>query len=298
MNAVLITGGTSGLGYEAARRVASGRNRVVVITGRDLDRVERTAERMRAETGGDVRGRALDLGSLAEVRRFAAAHRDEGLPLDAVACNAGVQVVRGLTYTRDGYETTFAVNHLAHFALVDLLLPMMAGGGRIVFVSSGTHDPAQHTGVPAPRYTSAAELARPPEDHSPKEGRRRYATSKLCNVLTAYELARRHPELRVNAFDPGLMPGTGLARDYPPLMRWAWRRVLPVLTLVPALGVRTPQRSGAALAELLVSPRFADTTGRYFTGLRPTRSSEQSYDRKIARELWEGSAELTAPQTG
>ena len=89
--------------------------------------------------------------------------------------------------------------------------------------------------MPDPRYTSAAELAHPRVEQSADDGRRRYTTSKLCNVLFTYELDRdgRAQGVTVNAFDPGLMPGSGLARDYPPLQRLAWRYLLPALRVLP-----------------------------------------------------------------
>ncbi|WP_052424017.1 SDR family NAD(P)-dependent oxidoreductase [Nonomuraea candida] len=296
---VLITGGTGGLGYETAGRLAAARpGWTVLITGRDARRADDAARRLSAGSGGHVVGARLDLASLAEVRAFAAELPGRGLPpLRGIVCNAGTQVVRGITYTEDGFETTFAVNHLAHFLLVNLLLPAVAGEARIVFVASDTHDPARRTGMPAPRWAAPAELARSPRGESPREGRRRYTTSKLCNVLTAYELARRRPDLRVNAFDPGLMPGTGLARDYSRLHLLAWRHVLPALALLPGLGVRTAGRSGAALAALVAAPRFAAVTGAYFSGLRAVRSSEASYSPELAADLWRGSAELAGLET-
>jgi NAD(P)-dependent dehydrogenase (short-subunit alcohol dehydrogenase family) len=294
----IITGGTGGLGRQTALRLSAA-GRTVLLTGRDDRRTGDAARRISAETGHRVVAAPLDLASLTSVRRFAEDFPARGLPpLHAIVCNAGVQVVQGVARTEDGLETTFAVNHLAHLLLVELLLPHMAEPGAVVLVSSGTHNPAERTGMPAPRLTDAAAMAdpAPDADGSAAEGRRRYTTSKLCNVLTAYELARRLKEegrdIRVNAFDPGLMPGTGLARDYSPVQRLAWRYVLPALTVLPFLNIRTPRASGAALAALVTGPAHADVTGAYFRGRRPARSSEQSYDTAAARRLWEGSAEL------
>jgi hypothetical protein len=162
-----------------------------------------------------------------------------------------------------------------------------------VFVASGTHDPAKTTGMPAPRYTSAADLAHPADDQ-PADGRRRYTTSKLCNVLFAYELDRRlgcgAKGVTVNTFDPGLMPGSGLARDYSAIGRWGWRYVLPLLRVLP--NVNSARSSGARLAALVTDPRFDDVTGSYFEGKRPIPSSSDSYDREKALDLWETSERL------
>jgi NAD(P)-dependent dehydrogenase (short-subunit alcohol dehydrogenase family) len=101
-------------------------------------------------------------------------------------------------------------------------------------------------------------------------GRRAYSTSKLCNVMTARELARRlapsRPDIAVAAFDPGFTPGTGLARDYPAPLAFVFRRVLPAL---PLLGERqsTPRRSGGFLGDLAIGrdERIADARGTYFS---------------------------------
>ncbi|MBV9845476.1 MAG: SDR family NAD(P)-dependent oxidoreductase, partial [Kutzneria sp.] len=269
---VVITGATGSLGYRAAARIAASRQGwFVVVTGREPARAAQAAARLSEETGAEVVGLPLDLASLADVRRFAEALTSGPYPpLRAVVCNAGIQIVRGPSRTVDGFETTFAVNHLGHFLLTRLLVPSMVRSGRIVFVASDTHDPARRTGItmPAPRYTDARSLARPVEaDDEPAAvaGRRRYTTSKLCAVLTAYEFARRiqrtsMTQLCVNAFDPGLMPGTGLARDYGGAAAFAWRHVLPVLTAVPFLNIHTPRRSGAALARLVTDPGLAGVT--------------------------------------
>jgi NAD(P)-dependent dehydrogenase (short-subunit alcohol dehydrogenase family) len=148
--------------------------------------------------------------------------------------------------------------------------------------------------MPHPDYTSAADLAQPRAEASGNDGRRRYTTSKLCNVLFTYELDRRLDHGRagvaVNAFDPGLMPGSGLARDYPPLQRLAWRYLFPALRVLP--GVRGTGTSGRFLAALTSDARFDGITGEYFAGLRPIRSSADSYDRNKALDLWETSERL------
>ncbi|MCX4091782.1 SDR family NAD(P)-dependent oxidoreductase [Nocardia sp. alder85J] len=296
---VLITGGTGSLGYRAAEAIlAADTGSRVVVTGRGPDGVREAARRL----GERAVGVPLELASLAEVRRFARGFGALRLPpLRAIVCNAGVQIVSGTVLTVDGFEQTFAVNHLAHVLLVRELLPELGTPGRIVFVASDTHDPAKPTGMPAPAYTTARELARPSETGgSPGAvGRRRYTTSKLCNVLTTYALARQldtgavPPPITVNAFDPGLMPGTGLGRDYGGIQGLAWRYLLPALTVVPGINVHTPRRSGQALARLVLDPELAGVTGSYFSGFRRIRSSAESYQVATAEELWATSVELT-----
>jgi len=285
----IITGATSGLGLECARALLrSDPSWHLVLPARDVGRGAAAVEELGAARRCTVL--PMDLASLASVRAFTEEFRAAGLPpLHALVCNAGVQVVSGTERTRDGIEMTFGVNHLGHFALVQGLLDALAPPARIVVVSSGTHDPSKRTGMPDPHYSSASELAH--AQSSEENGRRRYTTSKLCNVLFTYELDRRLDDgVTVNAFDPGLMPGTGLARDYSTLGRLAWRYLFPALRVLP--GVRSTRASGRSLAALVHDTRFDGVSGQYFEGPRPIKSSAESYDSEKARDLWETSEAL------
>jgi NAD(P)-dependent dehydrogenase (short-subunit alcohol dehydrogenase family) len=298
MRTAIITGASTGLGYQCAQALLeSDPSWHVVLAVRDPIRGATAIQQLGQPNRCTVVG--LDLASLDSVRGFTEHVNTAALPpLHAIVCNAGVQVVSGIQQTVDGFEMTFGVNHLGHFALVQGLREQLTSPARIVVVSSGTHDPSKRTGMPHPAYSSAAELARPHTDGDDSDGgRRRYTTSKLCNVLFAYELDRRLDcgahGITVNAFDPGMMPGSGLARDYPPLQRFAWRFLLPALRVLPA--VRSTRTSGRHLAALVADARFEGVTGRYFDGLKATRSSADSYDRAKASDLWQTSQHLTAP---
>jgi NAD(P)-dependent dehydrogenase (short-subunit alcohol dehydrogenase family) len=299
MRTAIITGASSGLGLECARGLLrSDPSWHVVLPVRDARRGAEAVKQLGAPQRCTVM--QMDLASLASVRAFVEKVRAATLPpMHAIVCNAGVQVVSGAEWTEDGVEMTFGVNHLGHFALVQGLLGALAHPARITVVSSGTHDPSKHTGMPDPRYTSADDLAHPRADQPAEDGRSRYTTSKLCNVLFTYELDRRlgHGDqgVAVNAFDPGLMPGSGLARDYPPLQRLAWRYLLPALRVLP--GVRSTRTSGRYLAALVTETRFDGVSGEYVDGLRPIRSSADSYDREKALDLWKTSERLVMQVT-
>ena len=144
------------------------------------------------------------------------------------------------------------MNHLAHFALV---LHLASPTTRVAFIGSGTLDPdntgARRFGFRGGRYTSARQLAAGESDpaaNAAQIGRDRYATSKLLNLLTVQALAKRG--LDAFAFDPGLMPGTGLARNYSAVMRFAWNTRVAALFM---RGASTPKRSGEALAHYMTS---------------------------------------------
>lgn len=281
---------------------------------RDPARAQEAVERLRLEIEADdssvrVEVMALDLASLSSVRAFAGEltrRLDAGElpPIHALVCNAGVQSAGKGTFTVDGFESTFGVNHLGHFLLVNLLLPRLSAPARVVVVASGTHDPTQKTGMPAPAWNEPAALAKGElgplanGDSGMKVGQRRYTTSKLANVLFTYELARRLPAwVTANAFDPGLMPGTGLARDAAAPLRFVWHqvlpRIIPLLRRLISANIHTPAESGAALARLVSDPVLAATSGKYFEGTREIRSSAESYDAARAAELWQASAGLT-----
>jgi light-dependent protochlorophyllide reductase len=305
---IIITGGNSGLGYQCAKAIAqSDRGWHIIIASRNLHRVESAVSRLITETGyPHIQGLALDLASLQSVRHFVRQLAQLNIPpLKGLVCNAGVQVVSGTTFTVDGFETTFGVNHLAHFLLVNLLLPQMAEDSRIVFVSSDTHDPTTQTGMPAPRYESPHQMAFPPEINEMENvgsiGQRRYATSKLCNLLCTYELARRlqrdRSTISVNAFNSGLMLDTQLARGYSTKQKLSLllNNFLPLLRQV--LKFHNSKNMGKALALVILNPDLNGVTGKYFDGFvrgawaLPKRgnSSPESHDERKALELWEAS---------
>ncbi len=239
MTTILLTGATRGLGLAAAHALAA-RGAHVLVAGRSASAT--------AEVAGAVGGTpvVLDLSRLDDVDRVLA----ELPAVDAVACNAGLQFAAADEVTPDGFETTFQVNHLAHLALLDGLLARPEPPRRVVLVGSSTHDPTIRTGMPAPLEGDVASMSRPSPAGSAGGGRARYSTSKLLNTATAFGLAREQSGVRVTCLDPGLMPGTGLARDGGPAARLLWRTVMLGLRALPFAS--TPAASAAVMARLLL----------------------------------------------
>jgi NAD(P)-dependent dehydrogenase (short-subunit alcohol dehydrogenase family) len=310
-DAVLVTGGNSGIGYECARELGRA-GWHVVVAARNRDASASAVREIVQESGPDAASEmGLDLGSLDDVRRFAAALAARDLRLRALVCNAGLQVTHGPQHSEDGFEVTFAVNHLGHFLLTNLLLPTLLAGApaRIVVVASGVHDPKLRTGMPK---ADVAELDTLAATGGPRrdafDGRLAYVNSKLCNLWFTYELVRRleaagltngDRRLTVNGFDPGLVPGSGLARDYAPALRFVWNRVLPGVArlLSPVVPTINPApKAGGALARLVTDPALARVTGKYFPSharWHEAASSDASYDVARARALWEASVQMT-----
>lgn len=275
----------------------------VIMACRSLERGESAAAGIRAKTpSASLEVVALDLASLSSVRAAAAQLSKTGrAQISALVCNAGIQVVNGVQLSLDGYELTFATNHLGHFLLTQLLVDHIEEPGRIILVSSEVHQgPLKSMGFPAPHWEDPSVMADPDRSEltsSAKSGRIRYSTSKLANLYATYELARRvlPRRITVNAFDPGLMPGTQLDRDWPPRIQRVYRQLTPLLVrTVP--GARSVQQSGADLAWLATAPEVAQTTGKYFSGRRLRNSSKESHDQARAEELWTASEKLVAAQ--
>ncbi|NTY41166.1 SDR family NAD(P)-dependent oxidoreductase [Burkholderia diffusa] len=295
---IIVTGGNTGLGFETAKAIASDPSKLVVVACRNADLGHPAVKQINA-IGGKAAFLPLDLSDQASVRRFAGIFREAGLPpLYGIICNAGMQNFGAPQKTVEGYETTFAVNHLGHFLLVRLLLEDLSQDGRITIVSSGTHDPRERTGMPPPVYKDADTVARDFEANF-GAGMRRYTTSKLCNIFFTYELARRLvassdarlSSVKVNAIDPGLMPATGLTRSAPKALQVVAQNLLPLVGLFRA-NVHKPATSGARVAALTIGLE-ATPGGRYFSDGKVVRSSDLSYDQAKQRELWVSSSRMT-----
>ncbi|KAL2824980.1 short-chain dehydrogenase [Aspergillus pseudoustus] len=296
---ILITGGTAGLGYHCSLALARQypNHRIVIAsrsnTNTPSDKINKTLGQTNVEY------LRLNLGSLAEVRAFAKTWAEKNYPpIEYLLLNAGLQFPGPLGHTVDGFEQTFGVNHVGHALLFSLLVPHLAHTAHIVITASGTHDPAQKTGMPDAIYSTAEELAHPTGQSLNYAGRQRYTSSKLANILWAYALETRFKELRerkvrdwtVAAFDPGLIPGTGLVRQGSSIELFVWQRVLPkilpLLRLLVSPNIHTPAESGGNLAWLAASDQVKGTSGDYYEGRKKIKSSGVSYQKDKQEDLW------------
>lgn len=268
MRTVVMTGGTSGFGRLALSQLQRPGRRIVAG--------------VRGAGPGGVTTFALDLSSLASVRQFAGRVLDEvaAAPIDALILNAGLHSTDPAARSADGYELSFATNHLGHYLLLRLLMPRLADDARVVITTSGTHDPAERSGFPPPRHADARLLAHPERDpgvgrSSPvTAGRACYAASKLANLLTARRLARLAADegrgWTALAFCPGQVPGTGLVRDYPAPMRLGWwlaGRLAGAPVAARLMGVNTAPAAAAALTGLAQGD-VRPPGGRVYAALR------------------------------
>lgn len=292
-----MTGGTSGFGAIAAERLTQSGNVRLILGARRPTPVSESIP--------------LDLTELDSVRAFATSVRERlgDTPVDALVLNAGVVLPDITGRTVDGFETTFAVNHLAQYLLLRLLLPALADRAIVVLTTSGTHDPATHAALAPPRHADAKLLADPDRDperdtRPRKAGEHAYTASKLCTVLTARSLSE-HPDaqsrrLTAVAYDPGQVFGTGLAKDLSFPLRMAWS-----LLGTPVLGwplrrlnrnLNTRAAAGNTLADLALGVA-TPPHGRTYAALRRAQltwpdPSELARSDELAQALWNDSARL------
>ena len=206
MTNIIMTGGTSGLGLETAKKLLSHKG-VKLILGYRSSGVE------------DAINIPLDLTSLSHVKSFAdkAISTLTNEKIDVLICNAAVNYPSNEHCTDDGIEMNFGVNHLAHFYLIQLLTPYLSQEAKVILTTSGTIDPEKKTLAAPPRHANINWLAYPENDETliddeiPK-GLRAYASSKICNLLTAMQINKMHNSLEGISYDPGVTPGTGLSR--------------------------------------------------------------------------------------
>ncbi|MET9817606.1 SDR family NAD(P)-dependent oxidoreductase [Streptomyces sp. NPDC006355] len=299
---LVMTGASRGIGRVAAEHILRRSDHAhLLVVARGA-----SGARLAAELGAGghaVSHVSADLGSLGSVRSAATAIRDRldrgELPsLRGFVGNAGTQYTNALTETPDGFESTFAVNVLANHLFVRLLQDRFVAPARIVITASDTHfgDFRHNLGmVPPPAWKSPDVLVRTgafPEPDTAAGGRTAYATSKLAAIYLVHEYARRLPTgIDAVAYNPGFVPGTGLARDAGPLTRFAMRRVLPLLALTPF--ATSSNAAGRYLADIVLGTTRAPT-GSYVDRGRADRSSPESYDLRREGELWEAAERFTA----
>lgn len=267
MTLVLLTGATRGIGQAAAIALAT-RGAEVAIVGRDPERVKAVADQARrAGATAPIHEHVADLTLMSEVRALADDVHERYPQVDVLANNAGA-VFASRQLTHDGFERTFALNHLAPFLLTNLLRDRLAGG-HVITTSSDAHK----SGL-LDLYDLQSEKS---------YSRRVYGTTKLANILFTRELAKRAPELRANCFHPGVVR-TGFGKNDNSLIR------LGVSIAAPFL--RSPERGARSLVWLANSPDAAELNGTYVFDEAVVEPSAQARDEILATELWERSAAL------
>ena len=322
---VLITGANSGLGLDAATRLAA-RGHRVVLACRSLSKARGAADAVRSalrDSGGSSDPELVpvecDLASLASVRACVEGLKKGGETFDAVCYNAGLARNTGATEvkrTEEGFELTVGTNHLGHFYLNHLILPLVRRGtGTVVVTASSVHDPDSPGGAQGSTATlgDLSGLATGPTfdmvDGGAFNADKAYKDSKLCNVLFARELQRRIDAdestagIAVNAFTPGLIVGTGLFRDQNPVFTKLFDFAATSLLKVG----ETPSFGGGCLEYMVLDKSVRAKGGRYYFSspgsskygeaaygnqFAPAEVSKEARDDAKAGRLWELSSKL------
>lgn len=256
----LVTGATDGIGKVTALDLAAS-GATVIGVGRNPDKIQAVMN----EAGNlPLEFLTADLSSLEQIRALAEIFKTKFDRLDVLVNNAGA-LFTNYRETVDGIEMTFALNHLSYFLLTNLLLDKLSPNARVVNVSSNAHEGSTiHFDDLGYKRSYSAWTA--------------YGASKLANILFTYELARRlhGTKITTNALHPGFV-NTNFQRAAGLNMR----------------GPLTSEEGADTQIWLAKSPDVEGITGKYFVRRRDTRSSDISYDKSVARRLWDVSAKMT-----
>jgi NAD(P)-dependent dehydrogenase (short-subunit alcohol dehydrogenase family) len=274
----VVTGGNSGLGKETARVLAQ-KGVEVILAVRSTDRGEDAAIEIRKEfPKSNVEVMKLDLSSLASVKSFAKEFLGRYEHLDFLINNAGV-MVPPYTKTEDGFELQFGTNHLAHFALTGLLLPLLESteDSRIVTISSVAH------------LTGDVNFHDLAWEQRKYDAPKAYADSKIANLYFTYELARKlnKSSIRVLAAHPG-WTSTNLQKN------WRLFRLLnPFFAQKPEMGA-LPTLRAATDPDAQSGDYFGPSGWQEVRGYpKKVASNKRSNDKEIAEKLWRASEKLT-----
>jgi len=275
---ILITGATSGIGFEAAVALAQQGARVAIV-GRNARRTSAAVSEVHKRAGVDVTSHLCDFSVQADIRRLAHEVLQRHERIDVLVNNAGgVNKRRSLTV--DGIERTFATNHLGYFLLTTLLLDRIRASApaRIITVASGGH------------RGGTMDL----EDVGFERGyriMRAYCRSKLANVLFANELAVRLAGSGVTS--NSLMPGRIATNIWSGAPLWA----KPLIYLGMRPWMLSSMQGAEPIVWLATDPSLAEVTGAYFERHRQSEPSPLARDAALGRKLWDLSEQLVSRST-
>jgi NAD(P)-dependent dehydrogenase (short-subunit alcohol dehydrogenase family) len=272
----LVTGATNGIGKATAQALAQ-MGATVVIVARNPEKCAAVVSEIKQISGNDnVEALVADLSVMAEVQQVANQFKAKYQKLHVLVNNAGATFLKRLV-TPEGFEKTFALNHLNYFLLTNLLLDTLKASApaRIVIVSSDSHKGA---------HLDFDDLQSEKGSYSLNA----YGRSKLANVVFSYELARRlsGTGVTVNVLHPGLVR-TGFASNLGVVASAAFGFFLRFVALTPEQGARTS-------VYLATSPDVENVTGKYWEKSKVVPSSRASYDEATWTRLWEVSDKLVA----
>ncbi|MCS6795466.1 MAG: SDR family oxidoreductase [Raineya sp.] len=265
---VLLTGATSGIGKATAFGLAK-EGFTLILPVRNLEKGKKVQNEILTKfPQTQIHLFECDLASLASVKNFAEQVKKEFSALHILINNAGIWKNK-LTFTQDGLEQTFAVNHLAHFYLTLLLLDLLkkSAPARIINVASDLHQ----------GEINFADV----EFRKNYNGLNAYKQSKLANILFTRILAEKlkNDQILVNALMPGFI-ATDIFEDLPFFLKW----------LIPIFA-KSPEKGAETTLYLATTPNL-EMTGEYFKDKKRASSSYQSKNMNSAQKLWDLSVKM------
>ncbi|KAJ5767384.1 uncharacterized protein N7511_005000 [Penicillium nucicola] len=310
---VIITGATGSLALEAVQQLLSHPSLTIVGTVRNAASSPKSAHLTRLEQiagqhpAGKLLIKSVDLNSLSEVRAFT--EEIAGLieskqlpPICAIICNAFTWSLDGQRFSNDQYESTFQVNHLAHFSLVlRLLRNVDRESGRVVMLSSEVHDPEvriplSKLGAELPSDDNLELLVKPGPEETGTEhdmGWRRYANSKLANVMLMQSLNQRLQQdpmlnrITVTAMDPGGLVDSRAHTSQRGIVRIAFKLFaisLPIINIF-SYKLRSNADSARDLVALAIDPKYSLVRG-HFDGQTPNAAARISENEEKREAIW------------
>jgi retinol dehydrogenase 14 len=269
----IITGATSGMGFTTALALA-GMGAKLGLVSRNKERGEKVVQAISEQTKNkNISLFLADLSSVAEIKKLGASLNNFYPQIDVLVNNAGAVNPKRIV-TVDGFELTFAVNHLAYFLLTNLLLDKLKSSpsARIVSVAS---------------IASRAGKIHFNDLHFEKKFSSvgTYCQSKLANIMFTYELAHRleGSNVTANCMHPGVVK-TRFAGEMNGAMRLMWKMGTPFF--------RSAEKGAETTIWLASSPDVEGVSGKYFNDKKETRSNRLSYNRDDQKRLWEVSEKL------
>lgn len=285
--AYIITGPTSGIGYQTALELA--KHGTVILVGRNLEKLEQVEKTIK-EKGQNAISVVCDISDIKSVKQAAQQIVELNLPIGGLLNNAGIMPTKPTkTNSAQGWDLAFATNYLGAFALTEALTPYFPDGANVVFIGSAIEDPerkpAKVMGMKGGRYISVEASARGEwkPSGSKMPGIDAYATSKLCVLASAMALARENTRLHFNVVEPGINQGTGLGgRDTNAFVKFIGNIMM---SLPPFSQYRsTPQQAAKVITNVLTDT--SGETGVYYDekGI-PMLGSELSRDLKFQNSV-------------
>ena len=278
--AYIITGPTSGIGYETALELA--KHGTVILIGRNQEKLNQVQKSI-TDNGQKAISVVCDISNIESIKLGVQKIIDLNLPIAGLLNNAGIMQMKSPTKSAQGWDMSYATNHLGAFVLTETLSPYLPNKANVVFLASAVEDPerkpAKLTGMRGGQYISAEASARGEwkKGGSKIAGADAYATSKQCIMAACMAFARENTRLHFNMVEPGITPGTRLGRDTNPVLGYIFGLVMKFIPPFSKYS-STPKKSAKIITKILT-----DTSGK--TGIYYDEKGQPMQGSKLLKDI-------------